>query len=132
MWSQVVKHRQLESSSSSSPTGDNTLPCVDDRVSSRRRTTVVDNLKNIVLEQRFTVVLQFSLLVWVISNYFQEPEELFTPWIMRSSQGPLKSTTGCLSHLGITLVYTKEKVSGQSDHGVQSPQKTYFKAYIIH
>ena len=37
------------------------------------------------------------------------------------------------THPGMTSVYTKEnKIKCQSDHGVWGPQKTNFKAYIIH
>ena len=49
---------------------------------------------------------------------------------MKSSQGLVEFVIGCLTRLGTTSVYTKEKC--QSDHGVRGPQNTYFRAYIIH
>ena len=56
---------------------------------------------------------------------------LFTLWTMKLSQGPVKFVIGCWTRPKTSLVYTKEK-NCQSDYGVRGPQKTYFKAYIIH
>ena len=42
---------------------------------------------------------------------FKEHEGLFTPKTMESSQGLIKSVIGCWIRPGMTLVYTKEKMS---------------------
>ena len=50
---------------------------------------------------------------------------------MKLSHGPVKFVIGCWTCPNTTSVYTKKK-NCQSDHGIWGPQKTYFKAYIIH
>ena len=54
---------------------------------------------------------------------------LFTPWTMKSSQGVVESVIGFELVPG-SLQFTPRKKC-QDDHGVQGPQKTYFKTYII-
>ena len=55
----------------------------------------------------------------------------WTSTIIKSSQGLIKYAIGCWTRPMTVLFYTKEKKC-QSDRGVWGPQKTYFKAYIIH
>ena len=57
-------------------------------------------------------------------------KRLFTLGTIKSTQGPIKCDW--LLNLSRDHFGLHQEKNGQSDHGIQGPQKTYFKASIIH
>ena len=72
-----------------------------------------------------TLIIHRSILFYLFILKSNTNEGLFTPWTMKSSQGPVKYVIGCWPRPGTTSVYTKGKKMFEWPWSSRSPKDIF-------